>query len=91
MPDVDIVSASRISIGRIAVYMRSRADVEEAVIQGFHHENHYIEMTPLVNSATRIVFSNVYPEIPNFVLADNISDFCRIISPIPPISLGLTK
>ncbi len=91
MPNIDIFSVSRLSNGRIAVYMRSRADVEDAVLQGFHHENQYIEITPLVKPATRIVFSNMYPEIPNSVLADNISVLCRLISPIRPISLGLKE
>ncbi len=75
----------------IAVYMKSRGDVEEAILQGFHHDNQYIEITPLVKPATRIVFSNVYPEIPNSVLENNISDFCRLISPIRPISLGINE
>ena len=91
MPTAHIVSASRISNGRIAVYMSSRDNVEEAVLHGFHHDNQFIEITPLVKPATRIVFSNVYPEIPNFVLADNISDFCKLVSPIRPISLGIKE
>ena len=33
--------------------------------------------------------SNVFPEIQNAVLAHNISDFCKIVSSIRPVPLGL--
>ena len=91
LPDAHIVSASRISNGRIAVYLSSRAEVENAILHGFQHDNEYVEITPLVRPATRIVFSNVYPEIPNTVLANNVSDFCKLVSPIRPIPLGIKE
>ena len=34
-------------------------------------------------------FSNVYPEIPNTALINKLSSFCKLVSPIRPIPLGI--
>ena len=88
-PAKNIVSASRISNGRIAVYLNSRQAVIEAVQKGLSHNGTFYELTPLVKPTTRITLSNVYPEIPNSVLIANLSPFCKVVSQIRPIPLGL--
>ena len=64
----NIISASRISNGRIAAYLSSREAVIRAVENGLTHDGTFIELTPLVQPTTRLTLSNVYPEIPNAVL-----------------------
>ena len=87
----NVVSASRISNGRIAVYLGSKGEVVDAVQQGIAYNGTFIELTPLVRPTTRITLSNVYPEIPNSVLIKNLSSFCKVVSQIRPIPLGLKQ
>ena len=66
LPDLHITRASRIPNSRIAFYLDTRRAVERAILHGFEHNKEYVEITPLVKPATRLVFSNVrvsrYPE-----------------------------
>ena len=87
-PAEDIISASRISNGRIAIYLSSRETVMDAVQRGLDHDGSFLELTPLIRPTTRITLSNVYPEIPNSVLVNNLSSFCKVVSQIRPIPLG---
>ena len=84
-----VISASRISNGRAAVYMKTRQDVEDATMFGFRLKDSFVNVTPLVQPTTRLVLSNVYPELPNELLAKNLSSFCKVISTIRPIPLGI--
>ena len=88
IPAKDIVSASRISNGRIAIYLSSKEAVTHAVQQGLEYEGALLELTPLVRPTTRIILSNVYPEIPNEILTDNLTSFCKVVSDLRPIPLG---
>ena len=85
---IHVVSASRISNDRIAVYLGSREEIAESISLGFTHGDSFLELSPLVQPTTRLTLSNVYPEIPNSVLLHNISSFCKVVSPIRPIPLG---
>lgn len=89
MNPAEIVSASRISNGRVAVYLKSREAVEEAVVYGLEYNDSFISITPLVKPTERLVLSNVYPELPNAVIARNLSSFCKPVSAIKPIPLGI--
>ena len=89
LPDKHVISASHISNNRIAVYLRSREDVADAVASGLAHDGSFLPLFPLVQPTTRLTLSKVFPEIPNAVAAHNISDFCKIVSSIRPIPLGL--
>ena len=84
-----VVSASRISNGRAAIYLKTRQDVEDAVMYGFKYNETFIEVSPMVQPTTRLILSNVYPEIPNDVLNRNLSGFCKVVSRIRPIPLGI--
>ena len=84
-----MISASRISNGRIAIYLSSREAVIDAVQRGLEYGDSFLELTPLVRPTTRLTLSNVYPEIPNSVLINNISTFCKVVSQVRPIPLGL--
>ena len=88
LPAKNVVSASRISNGRIALYLNSKQAVIEAVQKGLDHNGTYYELMPLVKPTTKMTLSNVYPEIPNSVLRTNLSSFCKIVSKIRPIPLG---
>ena len=87
-PAKEEISASRISNGRIAIYLSSREAALDAVQQDLDHYGTFLELTPLVRPTTRITLSNVYPEIPNSVLFNNMSSFCKVVSQIRPIPLG---
>ena len=89
IPANDVISASRISNGRIAVYLNSKEAVIKAVQHGLEFGGSFHELTPLVRPTTRLILSNVYPEIPNSVLVENLSPFCKVVSPCRPIPLGL--
>ena len=61
----------------------------EVVTKGRVVSDSLVWISPLVRQSTRLVFSNVYLEIPDDVLASNITDFCDIVSPIWPIPPGM--
>ena len=83
-----IISASRISNQRIAVYLKSKENVFNAINNGLTFNNSFIQINPLTLPTTRLTLSNVYPEIPNQLLTKQISAFCKVVSPIKPIPLG---
>ena len=83
--DSKVLSASRISNGRIAAYLSSKEAVIEAVQTGLTYDGTFIELTPLVQPTTRLTLSNVYPEIPNTVLIHNLSSFCKVVSQVRSI------
>ena len=89
VPPNSITHASRISNGRAAVYLYSKEIADEAILCGLHIQETYVEISPLVLPTTRLVLSNVYPEIPNYVITANLSDFCKTVSPVRPIPLGM--
>ena len=88
MPEKRVVSASRISNNRIALYMSSREEVTDAITRGLSYGDSFLELTPLIQPTTRLTFSNVYPEIPNHIRINNISSFCKVVSAVRPIPLG---
>ena len=71
-PAKSIISASRISNQRIAIYLKSRETVINAVDNGFTFRGAFISVSPLVLPTTRITLSNVYTEIPNSLLVIHI-------------------
>ena len=89
--DSKVLSASRISNGRIAAYLSSKEAVIEVVQTGLTYDGTFIELTPLVQPTTRLTLSNVYPEIPNTVLIHNLSSFCKVVSQVRSIPLGFKE
>ena len=89
IPPKEVISASRIFNGRIAIYLSSREAVIDVVQRGLEYGDPFLEVTPLVRPTTRLTLSNVYPEIPNSFLINNISAFCKVVSQVRPIPLGL--
>lgn len=83
-----IVSASRISNQRIAMYLNSKEAVLSAVNNGLTFRGAFIQVLPLVLPTTRLTLSNVYTEIPNSVLVKQVSAFCKVVSQIRPIPIG---
>ena len=88
IPVDSIVSASRISQQRIAVYLDSAEAVRDAVDKGFSFQNSFVEVSPLLLPTTRLTLSNVYPEVPNEILLKQISSFCKVVSQVRAIPLG---
>ena len=84
-----MISAFRISNGRIAIYLSSREAVIDAVQRGLEYDDSFLDLTPLVRPTTRLTLSNVYPGIPNLVLINNVSTFCKVVSQVRPIPVGL--
>ena len=84
-------SAPCISHGRVAVYFGSRQAALIAVQEGLSYKGSYLELTPLVQPTVRITLSNVYTEIPNSVLIQHLSSFCKVVSQVKPIPLGCKK
>lgn len=83
-----IISASRISNQRIAVYLNKKDAVFSAINNGLTYQNTFIQINPLTLPTTKLTLSNVYPEVPNHVLVKQISSFCKVVSLIKPIPLG---
>ena len=75
LPPESIKFASRISGNRVAMYFSDRSFANEAVSIGVVDNNQQINVLPMVRQTTRLVFSNVYPELPNQILTDHIKDF----------------
>ena len=91
MPSDQILSASRISGQRIAVYLNTKQAVHDAVNKGLNFHNSYVQIQPLVLPTTKLTLSNVYPEIPNDVLNTRLSSFCKVVSPVRTIPLGFRE
>ena len=53
MPEKHVVSASRISNNRIALYMSSREEVADAITRGLSYGDSFLELTPLIQPTTR--------------------------------------
>ena len=68
--------------------MSSREEVADAITRGLSYGDSFLELTPLIQPTTRLTFSNVYPEIPNHILINNIYSFCKVVSAVRPIPLG---
>ena len=73
IPPEEVVSVSRISNGRVAIYLCSRGAVIDATNHGLILDDSFLELTPLIKPTTRLTLSNVYPEIPNSVLVTVIN------------------
>ena len=71
---VNVLFVSRISNGRICVYLSSQELVDKLTEPGtkVNIDPHTLTFRPLISKAKRIIISNVCPIIPHYVIEDKI-------------------
>ncbi|OXU16379.1 hypothetical protein TSAR_008961 [Trichomalopsis sarcophagae] len=84
----NVLYASRISINRICLYLSPKELVTDLTdkYQTVQIENKEVNIRPLVTKQKRIIFSNVSPDIPNFVF-ENILYKLNVKRSSPVITL----
>jgi Zinc knuckle len=84
-----ITYASRISGGRVCVYLNCEQSVVNVTSVGsISVKNVKIPVRRYISKATRIILSNVLPDIDNELLERNLSRYGKVVSPIREITLG---
>ena len=92
---VNVIYSSRISNGRICIYVRNKELVElitdknEFIEVGANKER--IAVRPLVSKQQRIIISNVAPPIPHQVLVGKFDSYGIKCSPITILRAGITE
>jgi hypothetical protein len=81
---------SRLSLGRVAIYLTSVDLVNKfmAVHGGIVVGDEFIPARRMVTKASRLIISNVCPTIPHFVLEDILSSTLKLVSPMSFVSVG---
>lgn len=85
----EITHASRISGGRVCVFLKDEDAVAQITLDGFITVNN--ELVPIrrfSTAATKIMLSNVYPFITSQMLQNEIVKFGKLTGPIRDISTG---
>ncbi|KAG8223105.1 hypothetical protein J437_LFUL002053 [Ladona fulva] len=79
----DINFASRISLGRMCIYLRTREMAERvAASTGIPQKGKIIKFRKYVLGCTRIFLSNAIPDIPGKSIHEHLSKFGRVVGPI---------
>lgn len=84
---------SRISNGRICIFLSSKKVVEELILANpkVLINNVSLEIRPLLTKNKRVILSNVCPVIPNYVIEEELLKIgVKIMSKITPIRAGLS-
>ena len=90
----NVLCASRISNNRICVYVATKELVNQTTA---NHEfitinEHKVNLRPLVSRNKRIIFSNVSPELPNYVLEKVLTELkINPASTITTLRAGINK
>jgi hypothetical protein len=88
---INIKYASRISGGRICVYLATENHVQELCAPGGININDtFIPCRPYIMASRRVVLSNVLPDIPNETLMPLLHAFGKTTSPISHLSISTT-
>lgn len=87
----NIIAASRISHGRICIYLATKAVVDEFLADhgGITITDVFVPARRLKTPAERLVLSNVAPCIPHAVLEAEIARLYAVVSPMSFVSLGI--
>ena len=88
----NIVSISRISRGRICVFLTSKSLAEKLSGSSIRVNNNVLHIKPLIEGNKRLVLSNVQTHIPNEVLVEALTSHGILLaSPIQNIRASLSK
>lgn len=81
---------SRLSLGRVAIYLRTAAQVDDFMEShgGVDLGNEFLPARRLITKATRLVLSNVCPTIPHVVLEKMLSSAVKLVSPMTFVNVG---
>ena len=89
---INIKYICKISNGRICIYLSSKQIADKLLEKSkkINLNNNEIIISPLVSRAKRIILSNVYPEIPNSLIEDQLKEHkIRLESKIIHIKAGM--
>lgn len=88
----NVRAVSKLSSGRVCIYLNSRSLVDELKNKKVSVKNHLLELKPYISDNKRVVISNVHPFIPDETIIDalKIHDI-KILSHITPLRAGLVK
>jgi hypothetical protein len=88
---INIKYASRLSGGRICVYLAAESFVQELCAPGgINISDSFIPCRPYVMASRRVVLSNVLPDIPNETLLPLLHTFGKPTSHISQLSISTT-
>lgn len=85
-----ILFASRMSMGRIGIYLDSKETVDTFISQhgGIEIKDMFLPARRMVTPAERLVLSNVCPSIPHEIIEHSLSTVMRLVSPMNFVALG---
>ena len=84
----NIVACGKIN-GSILIYLTQETLVPYVCTSGLDIQDQHVTVTPLVKPSTKIILSNVRPDIPNSALVRTLEYFGNIVSDIRPVSANL--
>lgn len=90
----NIIFASRVSNGRICIYLSSKELLEKFMNEhgGITINENFIVARRLVSPAKRIILSNVSPSIPHDIVEKELKRFgLKVVSPISFIRAGVSQ
>jgi hypothetical protein len=81
---------SRLSLGRVAIYLTSVELLNSfmAVHGGIEIGDEFLPARRMVTKASRLILSNVCPTIPHIVLEDILSTAVKLVSPMSFVNVG---
>lgn len=87
----NVIAASRISHGRLCMYLATKAVVDEFLADhgGITVTDVFVPARRLQTPAERLVLSNVAPCIPHAVLEAEVARLYAVVSPMTFVSLGI--
>ena len=83
----NVIAASRMNKS-VVIFLSSLRLVELAVMSGIVIDSRLVQVEEMVKPAKKVIISNVPPFIPNAILAEELSDYGRIVGNFRTIPLG---
>lgn len=85
----NIIAASRLSGQRICVYLKSEEMAHQLTKdQGLDVKGLFIATRKYISSSTKVILSNVLPDIPTDALKEQLNQIGKITSPIKPLMIN---
>lgn len=85
VPPECVFSISRISKGRISIYFNDISWTEKVIQKGLVINKTFLQARPVIVKTTKLVLSNVPPEVPCYEIYRLLSKFGKIVSKFRPI------
>ena len=86
--------ASRISHNRICIYLSTKELTNQLTDKytNIKIENKNVSIRPLVSKQKRVIFSNVSPDIPNYIFEDTLDELnVKRTSPVTTLRAAINK